>query len=115
MRTLRTRYLLLASCMFAVHMSGHAVQVPPREVRLHDARFAQLSPMEQQRVLDLKDRLEVIMATDRSALDQDHRRDLRAEWKVLKGEMREANRNGSVIYISTAGLIIIILLLIILF
>jgi hypothetical protein len=29
--------------------------------------------------------------------------------------MKEANRNGSVIYISTAGLIIIILLLIIIF
>ena len=42
------------------------------------------------------------------------RKELRNEWKELKGEMKDLNSNGNVIYISTAGLIIIILLLIIL-
>jgi hypothetical protein len=115
MRTLTTRSLLVASCMFAILTSVQAIQVPTREVRIRDARFAQLSLMEQQQVLDLKDRLDVIIATDQTSLDKAHRLELRKEWRSLKAEMKQANRNGSVIYISTAGLIIIILLLIIIF
>ena len=115
MRTSFTRSLFLAVSMMILQTASHAAFPPPREVRLCEARFAQLAPLEQQQVLDLKGRLEVLVATDRTALDAEGRAELRAEWKLMKREMRAVNRNGSVIYISTAGLIIIVLLLIIIF
>lgn len=91
-----------------------AATLPAREVRINNGRFAELTPVEQERVLEIKGRLETLLAVDRSTLEPVQRAELRNEWKELKGEMKELNRNGNVIYISTAGLIIIILLLIIL-
>lgn len=112
MRTNNTFSMLLAAGALIASTSA-AAAVPGREVRIHEERFAELPPIEQQRVLEIKERLETIIATDRSSLDPAQRTELRSEWKELKGEMKEYNRNGSVVYISTGGLIIIILLLII--
>lgn len=110
------RTTALVTVIFAAifSTSASAAPLPEREVRINTERFAQLPLAEQERVLVIKDRLESLMATDRSTLDPVQRKELRNEWKELKGEMKDLNSNGNVIYISTAGLIIIILLLIIL-
>jgi hypothetical protein len=106
--TLATTLAITASANSAAPAAGE------REVRINQERFAQLPSAEQERVLEIKDRLEALMSTDRRSLDPGQRAALREEWRGLKGEMKELNRGGSVIYISTAGLLLIIILLIIL-
>lgn len=109
-----------AHLLFALATAGllaipcHAAALPERQVRINTERLAQLPLQDQQRVLEIKDRLEALIATDRSSLDQAQRAALRQEWKGLKGEMKHYNENGGVIYISVGALIIILLLLIIL-
>lgn len=89
---------------------------PVKNVSLNEEYLARLTPADQARATAVKDRLEAIMAMDRSAMDRAEKRAMREEVRVLKGEAEALNEraDGSVIYISTAGLIIIILLLIIL-
>ncbi len=106
--------LLLSAVLIASLCTTQALALPAREVIIDNDRFEQLTCDEQSNVLDIKTRLETIIATDRSQLDRTERKALRSEWKTLKEEMAAANRDGSTIYISTAGIIIIILLLIIL-
>ncbi len=89
-----------------------ASDLPERKVQINMERLAALPPAEQVRVLEIQDRLQVLLATDRAALDAGQRSELRSEWKELKSEMKYYNRNGGVIYISVGALIIIILLLI---
>lgn len=84
------------------------------KVVIDEVNLAKLAPAEQQRVLAIKDRLETITAMDRSSLSKEERRALRAEMKGIKEEMKVYNQRGTVIYLSTAGIIIIVLLLIIL-
>jgi len=115
MRTPTILSLALASLAISNAPAAQAAPLPGREVRINAERLALLPLEDQQRVLAIKDRLETIMATDRSTLDRTQRTELRSEWKDLKGEMKEYNRAGNVVYISTAGLIIIILLLILIF
>ena len=85
-----------------------------REVGIDQEHFSKLSAEDQAGVLDLKVRMETLMTTDRSTLTGAQRRELRTQWRAMQHEMNNYNRDGTVIYISTAGLIIIILLLIIL-
>ena len=85
-----------------------------RPVVVDEAVLATRTPAEQQQVLDLKHRMELMMATDRKGLDAEQRRELRKEWRGMKAEMKELNRGGTVIYISGFGLIVLIILLIIL-
>lgn len=89
---------------------------PVRNVTIHEEHLAKLSEADQQRALAIRDRLEEMMATDRTAMDRSEKRAMREEVRSLKAEAEVLNQRagGSVIYISTAGLIIIILLLIIL-
>lgn len=110
------KYVLL-SCLLSAStcITAHATEAPSREVLIDDDRFGQLSEADRAAVMDLKDRMERFLATDRSTLSPDERRALKAEWKDMKHEMDELNRrDGTVIYLSSAGIIIIILLLIIL-
>lgn len=106
--------LLLSAAFTASLFTMNAQAVPTREVMIDNDRFEQLTCDEQAHVLDIRSRLETIMSTDRSQLDDTERKALRSDWKALKEEMAAVNRDGTTIYISTAGLIIIILLLIIL-
>ena len=106
--------LALATLALSNAPSAVAAPAPGREVHINAERLALLPLEDQQRVLAIKDRLETIIATDRSTLDRAERAELRSEWNDLKGEMKEYNRGGNTIYISTAGIIIIILLLVIL-
>lgn len=72
-------------------------------------------PQEQQlHVLDLRCRLEEILATDRSALPSAERKALRTEFRAMKKEMERLNSGGTVIYLSTGAIIIILLLIILL-
>jgi hypothetical protein len=104
----------IACTAFFLAPAAVASELPARKVQINTERLAALPPAEQLRVLEIQDRLQAILATDRAALDAGQRTELRGEWKELKSEMKYYNRNGGVIYISTAALIIIILLLIIL-
>jgi hypothetical protein len=103
----------LASSAFILAPDANAGILPTREVRINAERLAALPPEEQERVLEIHDRLQELLATDRSSLEKAQRNELRSEWKELKSEMQHYNRNGNVVYISTGALIIIILLLII--
>jgi hypothetical protein len=107
-------FILAAALAFTSTDGAAAARTAEREVRINHERFVKLPLAEQARVLEIKNRLGVLMSTDRSSLDPGHRAALRTEWKGLKGEMKELNRGGSVIYISTAGLVLIIILLVIL-
>jgi len=110
---MRTTITTLACTALFLTPTVQAAELPPREVRIDHERLATLPEADQQRVLEIKERLETIIATDRKAMDAQQRSEMRSEWKELKSEMKEYNRNGSVVYISTGALIIIILLLII--
>lgn len=110
---MRTTITTLACTALFLSPSAQAADLPPREVRIDHQRLAALPEADQQRVLEIKERLETMIATDRRSLDAQERSAMRKEWKELKGEMKEYNRNGNVVYISTGALIIIVLLLII--
>jgi hypothetical protein len=113
----RNALTTLAACtalFLATPTMASTAKPGSKEVHINAEHLATLSATEQQRVLDLRDRLEAVLATDKTTLSAADRTELRAEWKSLKKEMREVNRAGNAIYISTGGLIIIILLLIIL-
>lgn len=85
-----------------------------RNIMIREEVFGALAASDQHKVLDLKQRMEALMATDRSTLSAEERRKLRGEWRSMKHEMNALNRGGTVIYISTGGLILLIILLIIL-
>jgi hypothetical protein len=89
---------------------------PVKNVTINAENLARLSPQDQTRALAIRDRLEAITAMDRGAMDRADKKAVRAEVRSLKAEAEALNQRagGTVVYISTAGLIIIILLLIIL-
>ena len=87
---------------------------PGKEIKIHEENFAKLSEAEQQRVLEIKDRLEELHAIDRSQLTKAERVELRSELKELKEEVKVINAQQPVIYISATALLIIILLIILL-
>ena len=64
------------------------------------------------RAKELVDRLEEIKALDVRAMSKKEKKELRAEVKSIKREMRQINDGG--VYISIGGIIIILLLLILL-
>jgi hypothetical protein len=64
------------------------------------------------RAKELVNRLEEIKAMDVRALSKKEKKELRAEVKSIKREMRSINDGG--VYISVGGIIIILLLLILL-
>jgi len=111
---MRTSITTMAATALLLAPAAQAAELPPREVRINHERLATLPIEDQQRVLEIKDRLEAIIATDRKSLDAQQRSEMRTEWKALKSEVKQYNSRGSVLYISTGALIIIILLLIIL-
>ena len=87
---------------------------PVKEIKINQENFEKLSAAEQQRVLEIKDRLETIHAIDRSALSKQERVELRSELKGLKEEVKAINAQQPVIYISLTALLIIVLLIILL-
>lgn len=109
------KLVLSAALAATVPAFANAAQIGERTVVIHQERFERLSEEDQRAVLELQQRLETLLATDRSALSASERSALRKDFKEMKAEMKSYKAaGGSVIYISTAGLIIIILLLIIL-
>ena len=81
---------------------------------IDQANFQKLNPQEQQRVLEIGARWDAIANMDRSDLDKVDRKELRTEVKALKAEAKTYDRGGTTIYLSSAGLILLIILLIIL-
>jgi hypothetical protein len=87
---------------------------PEKEVRINEENFAKLSEVEQQRVLEIKDRLETIQNADSKSMTKDERKEMRSEMKELKKEVKQINAQRPVIYISGTLLLVIILLIILL-
>jgi hypothetical protein len=115
MRTQRINLHGLFIIAFAVGIGqAQAAPIGERRVSVDHERLQNMSPEDQQAVLIIQQRLEGILATDRSTLNREQRKELRAEYKGLEREMEHYNAGGTVIYVSTAGIIIILLLLIIL-
>ncbi|MEZ4806952.1 MAG: hypothetical protein R2815_05690 [Flavobacteriales bacterium] len=110
-RQIITAAILLAGATFGA-ISAKAEG--DRSVTIDQENFAKLAPADQRRVLEITERLEAMTAMDRSELDRAARKEVRQEFRALRSEVKEINRRagGTVVYISTAGLIIIILLLI---
>lgn len=103
--------------LFSFFLSASVLSAAPagdRHVIVNEARLQALSAEDQRSVLELRDKLDAVLATDRSTLDRSERKALRDEYRSLKKEMNHYNAGGTVIYLSTAGVIIILLLLIIL-
>ena len=105
---------VLTACTLAFAAPATMANGPEKEVTINEENFAKLSEAEQQRVLAIKDRLEVIHATDRSDLSKGERKELRTELKQLNKEVKEINRQGPVIYISATLILVIILLILLL-
>ncbi len=105
---------LLFATAFSMQLSASANA--PHTVTVDHERLALLPERDQQRVLRIAERLEEITDMDRSDLDRTERRALRQEVHALKQEANAYNSaaGGTVIYISSAGLILILILLIIL-
>jgi hypothetical protein len=87
---------------------------PEKEIRINEENFALLSEVEQQRVLEIKDRLEAIQNADRKSMTKEERKEMRSEMKELTKEVKQINAARPVIYISASALLIIILLIILL-
>jgi len=109
-----TRSLPLLLSIFLTANALHAAPGGDRHVMINEARLRTLSADDQRAVLELRDRLDAVLVTDRSSLDRSERQELRHEYRALKKEMDRYNAGGTVIYLSTAGVIIILLILIIL-
>ncbi len=112
MKTVRSNSLMLILAGSFLVASPAMADGPNH--RIDPANLAKLAPAQQERVQQIADRWEAIAAMDRNNLDRADRKELRAEVKALKAEAREINRDGTVIYLSSAAIIIIILLLILL-
>lgn len=114
--TKRISSLLLLAAFAVMPSSGAFAAAPEKNVRIDEVNLAKLCPEDQQRALYIAERLEVITNTDRSDLNAAERKALRQEARGLKHEADVLNKRagGTVIYLSTAGVIIILLILIIL-
>ncbi len=102
------------ACMIGWAGTPAVAGTPEREIKINQENFQKLSEAEQQRVLEIKERLEAIYNTDRSALNKEERKELRSELKELKEEVNVINSQQPVLYISLSALLIIILLIILL-
>lgn len=102
------------ACLIGPFSNATAASPRDRHIEIREERFAQLGQEEQQRVLDLKDRMERLLAIDSKHITAAERRQMRHEWRDMRSEMQALNRGGTVIYISGGGLLLLIILLIIL-
>ncbi len=105
-------FLRFAALIACIHSASTLQASASREVIVDQAVLSSLPSQEQARVLDLQCRLETLLATDRSTLGREERRALRTDYRAMKQEMNAFNREGTVIYLSSAAIIIIVLLLI---
>ena len=112
MKTTSPKTLMLALATATLFSAPAFASDSKPDFRINEENFAKLTSQEQARVLEIGARWEAIANMDRSDLDRTDRKELRAEVKALKAEAKTINRDGTVIYFSTAAIIIIVLLLI---
>lgn len=91
-----------------------STSAPDGKVTIDSARFKALPADQQERVTYIVDRLNTLAATDVRTMERSERKALRSEVKALEREARDLNRGGTVIYLSTGAIILILILLIIL-
>ncbi len=91
-----------------------STSAPDGKVTIDSARFEALPADQQERVTYIVDRLNTLAATDVRTMERSERKALRSEVKALEREARDLNRGGTVIYLSTGAIILILILLIIL-
>lgn len=110
------RNALVVTSMMALPAIGAHAAGPERKVTVDQDNLMKLCPEDQQRVLCIADRLEEITNMDRSGLSRHDRKAVREETRELKREAADYDRRagGTVIYISGAGLLIILIIILIL-
>ncbi len=114
MRTLtHIQRILFFTLLFGLFAQGAHATGPDKPIRINQENLAKLSPADQERVLEIVQRLEAIASVDRSMLTNEERKALRSETRDLRHEAAAFNRGGSVIIISATTLIIILLIILI--
>jgi flagellar motor protein MotB len=110
----RTAAAFMTACVMGFGTMPAMASGPEKEIKINEENFALLTEIEQQRVLEIKDRLEAIQNADRSSMTKEERKEMRSEFKELKKEVKQINEQRPVIYISATALLLIILLIILL-
>ena len=102
---------IILSCLLVISTitSGFSAPAPSPDVKSTTAPAETPGAI---RAHELVNRLEEIKAMDVKAMSKKEKKELRAEVKSIKREMRQINDGG--VYISVGGIIIILLLLILL-
>lgn len=110
------KYTIIALGLVVLPSMSASAERPERNVTVDQERLARLSVADQERVCCIAERLEEITDMDRSALDRADRKALRAETRSLKAEATAYNHRagGTVIYISGAGLLILLIIILLL-
>lgn len=116
MNARKFRNALFITSMLALPAIGARAAGPERKVTVDQENLMKLCPEDQQRVLYIADRLEAITRMDRSGLSREERKAVREETRELKHEaaVYDHRAGGTVIYISGAGLLIILIIILIL-
>jgi Flp pilus assembly protein TadB len=105
--------LLLLLSTINLSAAAHAPVYPNENNKTIKERISKMSIQEKEaRAMEIKQRVQEIKAIDKSQLTSDQRKALRQELKEMKKEARQLS--PTYIYISGAGLVLIIILLIIL-
>ncbi len=102
-------YLLAITLMFAAtSVTTHAATIDKKAM---DAKVAAMTTeQKKERAVEIKLRVEEILAMNKSGLNSAERKELRQELRSMKMESKSLGNGG--VYISLAGIVIIILLLI---
>lgn len=121
MKTVKLVTVFSAFLFVLSSFSAKAIDLPFADkpsIEINQEAFEQLDDATQQQVLVLTARLSEIYDMDRSELTKSERKAIKKELSQIKKDIEEINETshgGHVVYLSTGGLIILILLLIIIF
>jgi len=110
MKNILHRFIL--TCMLLSFTAGSFAAIPNngKDDKTNAKVSAMTDAQKEARLEEIKSRVEEIKNMDKSTLSKSERKELKAELKSYNKEMKAMRRGG--IYISFAGIIIIVLLLI---
>ena len=107
----RMHQLILTSMLFFIAFNSHAANTNRNDDETMKAKIAAMTEQQKEaRYEEIKARVEEIKNMDKSTLTKAERKDLKTELRGMQKEAKALGRGG--IYISLAGIIIIILVLI---
>lgn len=97
--------------ILALFLSVQMLNAAPTETKGRNNDKTELTEAQQQRVIEMENRLEEIKGMDFQSMSKDEKNDVREEMKEMKDEARVT---GNGVYLSIGAIIIIILILILL-